>query len=291
MNTTIACLCVLSASSALALDFDAPVEKLAGGFKFTEGPVWTAAQNELIFSDIPANRIIRYKDGKTTTYRTPSYNSNGLTLDRQGRLYACEQILRCVARIELDGSVTVLADRYEGKRFNCPNDVVVKSNGAVYFTDPTYDVVPEVLEMGFQGVYRISPDGRQLTLLAKDFLEPNGLAFSPDEKILYVDDTKASQIRAFDVAPDGTITNSRIFAQTMKAGGDGLKVDPAGKVFCATHAGVMVFDPTGKLLGTFKTPEEPANFAFGDADGETLYMTCRKGLYRVRLTDSEPSKR
>jgi gluconolactonase len=271
----------MAASTAFAIDFNAPVEKVAGDLQFTEGPVWFGAKDELLFSDIPANRIVRFKDGKCETFRSPSSNSNGLTLDKQGRLIACEHGSRRVTRTEIDGTVTALAERYEGKRLNSPNDVVVKSDGAIYFTDPPYGVKSDQRELDFQGVYRISPDGKTLNLLVKDFVKPNGLAFTPDEKILYVNDTERGHIRAFDVAADGLISNSRVFAQTP--GADGMKVDTAGTVYCTSQTGVMVFDRTGKHLGTFVTAEQPANCGFGDADWKTLYMTCRTGLYRVRL--------
>ena len=282
MKTLIACAFVLTAGTTFALDFSAPIEKLAGDFRFTEGPVWVAAKNELLFTDIPANRIIRFKDGKYETFRTPSHNSNGLTLDKQGRLIACEHGSRRVTRTESDGTITTLAERYNGKRLNSPNDAVVKSDGAIYFTDPPYGVKYEDRELDFQGVYRISPDGKTLTLLVKDFVKPNGLAFAPDEKILYINDTERGHIRAFDVAADGTLTNSHVFAQTPNA--DGMKVDTEGNVYCTSKTGVMVFDRTAKHLGTFATPEQPANCAFGDADWKTLFITARAGLYRVRLT-------
>ena len=281
MKATIVCSCIVAASTALAIDFNVPIEKVAGDFKFTEGPVWCAATSELLFSDIPANRIVRFKAGKCETFRSSSNNSNGLTLDKQGRLIACEHGSRRVTRTESDGTVTVLAERFEGKRLNSPNDVVVKSDGAIYFTDPPYGVKREERELDFQGLYRISADGKTLSLLVKDFLKPNGLAFTPDEKILYVNDTERGHIRALDVATDGTISNSRVFAQTP--GADGMKVDTAGNVYCTSQTGVMVLDGTGKHLGTFVTPEQPANCGFGDADWKTLYMTCRTGLYRVRL--------
>jgi len=281
MRASLLCACVLTAGTAFAIDFGVPIERVGGDFQFTEGPVWVAGKNELLFSDIPANRIVRFKDGKFDTFRTPSHNSNGLTFDKQGRLIACEHGLRRVTRTEADGTITVLAERHEGKRLNSPNDVVVRSNGAIYFTDPPYGVKPEERELDFQGVYRISPDGKVLTLLVKDFIKPNGLAFTPDEKILYVNDTEGGHIRAFNVAVDGTLSNSRVFAKTQ--GSDGMKVDSEGNVFCTTAVGVMVFDPAGKHLGTFVAPQQPANCAFGDPDWKALYMTCRTGLYRVRL--------
>jgi gluconolactonase len=273
----------MAASAAFALDFKAPVEKLAGDFQFTEGPVWIAAKKELLFSDIPAKRIVRLKDGKFDTFRDPSGNANGNTLDKQGRLVTCEHGNRRVSRTEADGTITVLANRYEGRRLNSPNDDVVGSDGAIYFTDPPFGVRRDERELDFQGVFRISPDGKTLTLLVKDFVKPNGLAFTPDEKRLYINDTDRAQIRAFDVAADGTLTNGRVFADRT-SGADGMKVDTAGNVYCATRTGVMVFDRTGQFLGTFATPDQPTNLAFGDADWKTLYITARPSLYRVRLT-------
>lgn len=273
---------IVSPCTAPALDFHAPIDKLAGDYTFTEGPIWVAARNELLFSDIPASHIIRFRDGKFTTFRARSGNSNGLTLDKQGRLIACEHGPRRVTRTETDGTITVLADRYRGRRLNSPNDVVVKSDGAIYFTDPPYGVRHEDREMNFQGVYRIAPDGKTLTLVARDFIKPNGLAFTPDEKILYIDDTERGHIRALDVAPNGTLANSRVF--TSAPGADGMKVDTEGNVYCACLGGVMVFDRSGKHLGTLATAEQPTNCAFGDADWKSLYITCRPSLYRVRLS-------
>ena len=281
MKLAIGCACILATGVAAALDFSAPVEKIAGDFKFTEGPVWIAAKSELLFSDIPANRIVRYKDGMCETFRTPSNNSNGLTLDKQGRLIACEHGRR-VSRTESDGTITALAERFEGKRLNSPNDVVVKSDGAIYFTDPLFGVKRDERELDFAGVFRIAPDGKTLTLVAKDFQKPNGLAFTPDEKILYINDTERGHIRAFDVATDGSLANGRIFAQAP--GADGMKVDTAGNVYCACKTGVMVFDLTGKLLHTYATPEQPTNLAFGEADWKALFITARPTLYRVRVS-------
>lgn len=281
---TITLCSLMVAANAAALDFSAPVEKLGGDFKFAEGPVWVASNKHLLFTDIPANRIVSFKDGKFATFRAPSSNANGLTLDKQGRLIAFEHGARRVTRTAADGTVTVLAERHEGKRLNSPNDGVVMSDGAIYFTDPPYGVKPDERELDFQGVYRISPDGKKLTLLVRDFIKPNGIAFAPDEKTLYVNDTEAGHIRAFDVAADGGISNSRVFAKTP--GADGMKVDIEGNVYCTSATGVMVFDRAGKLLGTIATPEQPANCAFGDADWKSLYMTCRTGLYRVRISVS-----
>jgi gluconolactonase len=269
------------------------VEMLATGFYWAEGPVWFGDWRYLLFSDIPNNRILRWDDasgapgaegapGRITEFRRPSNHANGLARDTAGRLLACEHGTRRVTRTEADGKITVLAERYEGKRLNSPNDVVVKSDGAIYFTDPSFGVKREQQELDFQGVYRISPDGKTLKLVAKDFLMPNGLAFTPDEKVLYINDTSRGHIRAFDVAADGTLGNGRVFADRTP-GADGMKVDTAGNVYCTSAAGVMVFDRGGKRLGTFSAPEQPANCAFGDSDWKSLYMTCRTGLYRVRI--------
>lgn len=279
---------VLLAGRALAVDFSAPIERLATGFQNSEGPVWVAARGELLFSDVNGNTIHRWRGGQLSTFRTPSNNSNGLALDSQGRLISCERATRRVARTEADGTVTVLADRYEGRRFNAPNDLAVKRDGSVYFTDPTFGAALGSLELDFQGVYRISADGRTLTLLIRDLALPNGLAFSPDERQLYINDNQTGIIRVYDVAADGSLSNGRVFTD-QAPGGDGMKVDVEGNVYCATTPGLRVFDRTGRVLGTFVPPERPANCAFGDADGKSLFMTCRTGLYRVRLDTPGPT--
>jgi len=263
----------------------AKLEKLAGGFRFVEGPVWTPA-GRLIFSDIPADTMYEWKGGDTVeVFRQPSHNANGNTLDRQGRLITCEHGSRKVSRTEKDGTVTVLAERYEGKLLNSPNDVVVHSNGDIYFTDPPYGVTKDQEEIGFNGVYRLKPDGT-LTALVKDFIRPNGLAFSPDERRLFVDDTEATHLRVFDVLEDGTLANGRIFAEVKgeKPGvPDGLRVDTKGNVYCTGSGGVQVFAPSGTQLGTIEVPEVAANCAWGDADNKTLYITASSSLYRIRL--------
>jgi gluconolactonase len=264
----------------------AAIEKLAGDLKFTEGPVWRA-DGHLLFSDIPADTIYQWTPGQPLkVFRKPCGNANGHTLDRQGRLISCEHSSRRVSRTEKDGTITTLADRYEGRRLNSPNDVVVRSDGSIYFTDPTYGIRPDQAELDFRGVYRIGTDGR-LTLLVRDFVQPNGLAFSPDEKRLYIADSQVNHIRVFDVQPDGTLTNGRLFADMRSPGkdgaADGMKVDTQGRIFATGPEGVWVFAPDGKLLGKIIPPEVPANVAFGDKDYRTLYMTARTGLYRVRL--------
>jgi gluconolactonase len=280
---------------------DTVVERVAAGFAFTEGPVWNGDQ--LLFSDIPNNRIVRWRElpegPEVTTHTCPSgwplgqptkvvlVGSNGLTLDRQGRLIACEHGNRRVSRHEPDGSVVALAERFEGKRLNSPNDVVCRSDGRIYFSDPAYGLFErsEGKELPFQGVFRIDPDG-SLHLLADDFEGPNGLAFSPDERTLYVDDSGRRHIRAFDVDAEGNISNGRLFADCAHpdAGSpDGMKVDVEGNVYCAAAGGVWVLDPAGKLLGRIIAPDLPANCAWGGSEWMTLFITARPSVYRLRV--------
>ncbi len=260
------------------------LQQIAKGLKFTEGPVW-CPDGYLLFSDIPADIIYKWTlDGKLSIFRSPSGNSNGLTLDRQRRLIACEHGNRRVSRTELDGTIKSIAEKYNNKRLNSPNDVVVKSDGSIYFTDPPYGVDPAKRELDFQGVYRISPDG-DLTLLLDDFVKPNGLVFSPDEKILYIADTERKYVKAYDVKSDGTLTNGRIFADLSaekQHGPDGMKVDEMGNLY-VTSGVVWVFDKTGKHLGNIVTPEAPANCAFGGSDNKTLFITARTSVYKVQL--------
>jgi gluconolactonase len=260
-------------------------EQLATGFQFLEGPVWHP-DGYLLFSDIPASRIYKWSGGASAeVWREPSGQSNGLTLDRQRRLVACEHGNRRVSRAEADGTVLAIAETYEGKRLNSPNDVVVKSDGTIYFTDPPYGIQPDQREQPCNGLYRIQPDGR-LDLLIDDFDRPNGLAFSPDESILYVGDSPRRHVRAFDVGPDGGLSNSRVFADMdhpQPGSPDGMKVDEAGNLYVTGATGVWVFEPDGTHLGVVVTPERPANCAWGDADRQTLYITARTSLYRVRV--------
>jgi sugar lactone lactonase YvrE len=272
---------------------DPRVEKILGGFQFTEGPLW--ADGKLLFSDIPASTIYSWipSAGRAEVYRRPSGRSNGLTLDGRGRLIACEHDRR-LTRTELDGAVKVLAESYGGKKLNSPNDVVVAGNGDIYFTDPPYGLndKQEGKELPYQGVYRLGVHGK-LTLLDDTFDRPNGLALSPDESKLYIDDTTKHHIRVFDVRGDGSICNGRFFAELKGAkpgNPDGLKVDVHGNVFCTGSGGVWVITPSGEPLGVIETPEVSSNVAWGDPDFKTLYITARTGIYRVRTaTGGTPS--
>lgn len=263
---------------------DGDPEQVATGFQFTEGPVWQA-DGSLLFSDIPASRLYRWTpDEGAQVWREPTGNANGNTLDRQGRLLTCEHSVRRVSRTELDGTVQTLAGHYQGKQLNSPNDIVVKSDGVVYFSDPPYGIKPEEREQPCNGVYRVLSDGA-IELLVDDFDRPNGLAFSPDESILYIDDSPRRHVRAFDVRPDGTLTNSRIVADMdhpQPGSPDGMKIDEAGHLYVTGATGVWIFEPNGELLGVIATPERPANCAWGDADRKSLYITARTSLYRVR---------
>ena len=262
------------------------LEKVAEGFKFTEGPVWHP-EGFLLFSDIPENTIYQWQpDQEVKVFRNPSGNANGNTLDLEGRLITGEHSNRRVSRTDKDGKIVTIVDKYNGKRLNSPNDLVVKSDGSIYFTDPPYGIKSEQEELGFYGVYKIAPDGK-LTLLVDDFVRPNGIALSPDEKKLYVNDSEKGHIRIFDVKSDGTLENGKIFAELKdpnKQGvPDGMKVDLQGNIYSTGPGGVWVFSPSGKLLGIIAVPEKVANLAWGNDDYKTLYLTASKSLYRITL--------
>jgi len=272
---------------------DAAIEQIASGFQFVEGPAWHPYEKHLTFSDIIGNAIHRWSaaDG-LTDFRRPSQMANGNTYDSQGRILTCEHASSRVTRANADGSgYEVLASHYTGKELNSPNDIVVKSDGAVYFTDPPFGRnapwgVAREQALDMQGVYRWEPANGALTLLVDDFVGPNGLCFSLDEKRLFVNDTIQGHIRVFDVQADGTLANGRIWADvTGEADGvpDGMKVDSAGNLFSCGPGGVHIFDADANDLGVIRAPEGCANFAWGDDDLCTLYMTASTSVYRVRL--------
>lgn len=271
---------VLAAMLVLAAGGEAltagSVQLVADGFKFTEGPVWMP-DGYFVFSDIPANTI--YKDDKSV-FRRPSGKSNGLSLDNQGRLVACEHWNRRVTRTAEDGSITVLADQYQGKKFNSPNDLAIRSDGAIFFTDPPYGLEDREAELDFSGVFMVVP-GEEPKLLFKEWERPNGLAFSPDEKTLYIGDSQAGIIHAFDAAKDGTLSNGRLFAETP--GPDGMKVDKQGRLWTTASDGVRVYAPDGVLVGTIEFPRKPANCAFGGENGRTLFVTARDSVFQVAI--------
>jgi gluconolactonase len=281
---------------------DAKIEQVASGFGFIEGPIWIH-DGYLLFSDIPRNVIMKYSpDGKVTVFRRSSgysgvvpagayFGSNGLTIDQQGRLTLCEHGNRRVTRIEADGTVTVIADRYQGKRLNSPNDLVYRSDGSLYFTDPPFGL-PKTFddparELPFSGVYRVK--NGHVQLVVKDLSAPNGLAFSPDERYLYVANSgpeKRLWMR-YEVKPDGTLTDGMVFydASSSKDQGvpDGMKVDREGNLYCNGPGGIWIFSPQGEHLGTIRLPPLSANCNWGNPDGKTLYMTAGNALCRIRL--------
>ena len=269
----------------------AAFEKLGTGFLFTEGPVWHPTGGFLLFSDMPGDHLRRWSatDG-VTTFRKPCNMSNGLTYDRQGRLVACEHASSQVTRTERDGRIVPLATHYQGQQLNSPNDIVCRSDGGIYFSDPPYGRakfygVERPQELGFQGVYRVGADPKSTVLLVDDFDRPNGLCFSLDEARLFVNDTARKHIRVFDVAGDGTLRRGRLWAETkgeQPGAPDGMKLDSAGNVYCCGPGGIHVFDPDAHLMEVLAVPEYTANFAWGDDDYRSLFITASTSLYRVR---------
>lgn len=269
------------------LDRKAKLSLVGGDFGFTEGPVYDEA-GFLYISDESKNKIFRlFLDGRKEEVISLG-DPDGNTYDRQHRLIDCASVLRAIIVVTPEGKHTVLADRYQGMKLNSPNDVVTGPDGAIYFTDPTLDLVKgERQEIPFQGVYRLDDKG-ELRLLTKDLIQPNGLAFSPDGKHLYVDDDDSSQlnIRVYDVAPDGSLSNGRIFGEEKgdphEGVPDGIKVDLDGNLFVTGPKGIWVWDPQGNHLGTIEMPEQPANLTWGDKDYRTLYITATTSVYRLR---------
>jgi gluconolactonase len=276
----------------------AVLEELYSGCRWAEGPVWFSDLNCLLWSDIPNQRILRWvPEGGVSVFRAPSNFANGHTRDRQGRLVSCEHGTRRVTRTEVDGSVTVLADSYKGKRLNSPNDVIVRSDGTVWFTDPTYGILSDYEgykaepEQPTRNVYRLDPQTGELEALVDDFRQPNGLAFSPDETKLYVAESGASHdvtiprhIRVFDVIDGRWLANSRVFCSVDTGIPDGFRLDEAGNLWTSAGDGVHCFSPDGTLLGKIKVPQTVANLTFGGPRRNRLFITATRSLYSVYVT-------
>lgn len=270
------------------------LEQLATGFGFTEGPIWHAGERHLTFSDIPADTMYRWSEADgLAVFRQPSGKANGNAYDRQGRIVTCEHLTSRVSRLLADGSgYEVLAAHYQGKELNSPNDVVVKSDGSIYFTDPPYGRINPLVglvrpqELDFQGVYRLDAETGALTLLVADFERPNGLCFAAGERRLFINDSARNHIRVFDLLADETLANGRVWAQLSTEGvgvADGMKIDRTGRLWCAGPGGIHVFDPAARFLGLIPMPEQTANFCFGGDDGRSLFITASSSLYRLPL--------
>ncbi len=256
------------------------VERVATGFRFTEGPAWSR-EGFLLFSDIPSNRIMKYVPGaQPVVFRENANGATGNTFDAQGRLYTCESRTRRVVRADKKGDIQVLADKWEGKRFNAPNDIVVRKDGHVYFTDPAFGSQADTRELDFYGVFHISPKS-ELRLIAKPAGRPNGIALSPNGRVLYVTNSDEHNVRAYDVDHDGGAANERVVISGLEGVPDGIRADDKGNLYVATDR-ISVYDTQDKLSDNLGTPEKPSNCAFGDADLQTLYITARTSLYRAR---------
>jgi gluconolactonase len=268
---------LVAAEADLVAD-GAKVEKLAGDFLFTEGPA-ADRQGNLYFSDIPRNRIHRYgTDGKLTTFRENSGGANGLYFDADGNLLACEGVARQLTSIAPDGKVTVLADKYDGKRFNSPNDLWIDPQGGVYFSDPRYGGMQGLEQDGFH-VYYLAPDRKRLVRVTSDLVKPNGVLGTPDGKHLYVADAGAGKTYVYAIQPDGTLADKKLFASQ---GSDGMTRDEQGNVYL-TSKEVTVYNPAGEKVASIAVPESPANVTFGGADHRTLFITARTSLYGVKM--------
>jgi gluconolactonase len=267
----------------------AALEPIATGLKFTEGPVWLADRRCLLFSDIPADTIYRWTQGKgLVAFRKPSRMANGNTVDLQRRLVTCEHGSRSVTRTERDGSITTLAAGYNGRKLNSPNDCVVKSDGTIWFTDPPYGVEARLIEQPGNYVFRLDPGSAEPVVVADDFGRPNGLCFSPDEGLLYVADSdrKVCHVRRFRVDATNMLRESKVFVNISSGAPDGMRVDAAGRLYCTAGDGVHVYSAGGALLGKIRTPKPASNCAFGGLAGKTLFITARDGVWSVKLSVS-----
>lgn len=273
----------LFAASAGAQDFSKlSIEKVDAGFEFVEGPVWSP-EGFLLFSDVPRNEIRKLVPGsRSVVYRADSNGANGNTYDAQGRLYTCESITRRVVREDKKGKIEVIADSFEGKKFNAPNDIIVRKDGHIFFTDPAFGKQADTREMDYYGVYHISPK-KVIGLIAKPKGRPNGIALSPNGRILYVANSDERNIRAYDVDKEGKVSNEHELVKGITGVPDGMKVDEKGNLY-VTCKGVEVYSPQGAKLASLEFSETPANCAFGDPDLMTFYVTARTSLYRVRFT-------
>jgi gluconolactonase len=285
-------------SFAALLPWGARLERLATGLRWAEAPTYFPAGRYLIWTDVPNDRILRWDetDGSISEFRSPSGYTNGMTVDRKGRLVTCEHLARRVTRTEIDGTLTVLADRYQSKRLNSPNDIVVKTDGSIWFTDPSYGIdfdyegVRQASELDGCHVYRIDPDSSEVTRVADDFVQPNGLAFSPDESRLYISDTGGTQgpggphhIRVFDVIGGETLSGGDVFAVCEPGYFDGFRVDEDGRLWASAGDGVQCFDTDGKLIGKIRVPETVTNLCFGGPLRNRLFITANTSLYSVYL--------
>ncbi len=267
------------------------MQRLYTGGRWTEGPAYFPAGRYLVFSDIPNDRMLRFDEttGQVGVFRSPAGYTNGHTVDRLGRLVSCEQGGRRVTRTEHDGSITVLADRYDGRRLNSPNDVVERSDGSIWFTDPSYGIDSDYeghkapSEIGACHVYRIDPRTAQVRIVADDFSRPNGLAFSADERQLYIVDTRNRHIRLFDVTDDGTLSGGGVFATCDAGTFDGIRLDDSGRVWAAAHDGLHCFAPDGTLIGKLHLPEIVSNLTFGGPKRNDLFITASSSLYALRV--------
>ncbi len=278
------------------LDEDAALEEVATGFTFTEGPIWNPADSYLLFSDMPADIRRKYTPGEgVVEVRNPANKCNGMTYDKDLNLLVCEHVTSSLVRENRDGSMETIASHFEGKELNSPNDVCVRSDGSIYFSDPWYGRMPvfgleRERELGFQGVYRIPPGGGDLELVVgrDKYEQPNGLCFSPDESLMYLNDTPNALIDVYDVNEDGSLSNPRRFAENIGSGvieegiPDGMKCDERGNIWVTGPRGVWVFDQGGELLGTVLVPQNVGNLTWGGDDWHTLYMPSTTSLYTIR---------